>query len=289
MESFTVTILVEDYAGYDAALFAEHGFSALVAKTRADGTIFRILFDCGTSGEVLLHNMAQLGIAPRDIDVLALSHCHYDHTGGILDFLEARQGKPIAIVAHPSIQRLTWTLDPGWRMIGMPEGTYQKSVEVFNSSWIHSKLPISLGDGVTWLGEIPREIPVKLAEDLITISDASPCLDPLLDDTGLLLDLGSSIVIIAGCSHAGAVNIAKYSRKLCENKKITAYIGGLHQISAPVGSGTKLATDLAAEAVGCLCAGHCTGFTAEAEISMLGSIDFKKLHCGKVLNFTCVN
>jgi 7,8-dihydropterin-6-yl-methyl-4-(beta-D-ribofuranosyl)aminobenzene 5'-phosphate synthase len=287
--SFTVTILVEDYAGYDASLYAEHGFSALITKTRSDGTIFRILLDCGTSGEVLLHNMEQIGIKAGDIDVLALSHCHYDHTGGILKFLTARNGCPIAIIAHPSIRRQTWTDDPCWRLIGMPEGTYQKSTEVFDASWIHSKLPISLGDGVTWLGEIPRETPIKLAKDLLTIHDGSPAFDTLLDDTGLVLDLGTSLVVIAGCSHSGAVNIAKYCRQLFNNKKITAYIGGLHQINAPAGSGKKLGNALAAESVGCLYAGHCTGFTAEAEISMLDTIDFKKLHCGKVMHFPCEN
>lgn len=33
---------------------------------------------------VLLHNLAQLGLQPEDIDVVVLSHLHFDHAGGIL-------------------------------------------------------------------------------------------------------------------------------------------------------------------------------------------------------------
>lgn len=47
----------------------------------------KFLFDTGSSGPILLHNMASLGISPRDIDQILLSHFHWDHTGGLFDLL----------------------------------------------------------------------------------------------------------------------------------------------------------------------------------------------------------
>jgi len=46
-----------------------------------------ILFDTGTSGSILLHNMKELGISPGDIGIIVISHMHFDHAGGLQDIL----------------------------------------------------------------------------------------------------------------------------------------------------------------------------------------------------------
>ena len=56
---------------------AEHGLSFLV---EADGK--QILFDTGSSSYVW-KNAEKLGVSPRDIDIVVLSHNHYDHVGGL--------------------------------------------------------------------------------------------------------------------------------------------------------------------------------------------------------------
>ncbi|HEY5921657.1 MAG TPA: MBL fold metallo-hydrolase [Kofleriaceae bacterium] len=38
---------------------------------------------------VLLESLAEVGIAPTDIDVIVLSHLHFDHAGGVLDAWQA--------------------------------------------------------------------------------------------------------------------------------------------------------------------------------------------------------
>ncbi|MGD2271826.1 MAG: MBL fold metallo-hydrolase [Desulfobacterales bacterium] len=50
-----------------------------------------ILFDTGGDSAVLLNNMQQLGIDPKAIDVVVLSHIHGDHVGG---FHLAAMSKP---------------------------------------------------------------------------------------------------------------------------------------------------------------------------------------------------
>ncbi len=59
-----------------------------------------VLFDTGGDGRILLANMARLGIDPATVDLVALSHIHGDHTGGLEDFL-ARNSE-VTVCVPPS-------------------------------------------------------------------------------------------------------------------------------------------------------------------------------------------
>ncbi len=63
------------------------GFSCLVEDTK------KILFDTGADSEILLYNMKKLNINLEDIDIVVLSHNHWDHTGGLDGFLKANKNK----------------------------------------------------------------------------------------------------------------------------------------------------------------------------------------------------
>jgi 7,8-dihydropterin-6-yl-methyl-4-(beta-D-ribofuranosyl)aminobenzene 5'-phosphate synthase len=79
-----VTIIVTyDNNPYDERLKTAWGFSCLV---RFGGK--SILFDTGGDSPTLLYNMRQLGIDPKEVDVVVLSHIHGDHVGGLSGFLK---------------------------------------------------------------------------------------------------------------------------------------------------------------------------------------------------------
>jgi len=63
------------------------GFSCLIENKK------KILFDTGADFETLLYNMKQLKIEPKTIDIVVLSHNHWDHTGGLNDFLKANENR----------------------------------------------------------------------------------------------------------------------------------------------------------------------------------------------------
>ncbi len=75
--------VVYDNNPYRKGLETRWGFSCFI-----EGTERSILFDVGGEGPVLLKNMAMLKIDPSDVDVIVLSHIHYDHIGGLSSFLE---------------------------------------------------------------------------------------------------------------------------------------------------------------------------------------------------------
>ena len=48
------------------------------------------------SEHVLLRSLAAIGTAPSEVDVVVLSHLHFDHAGGVLSAFE--QGRPLSLV-----------------------------------------------------------------------------------------------------------------------------------------------------------------------------------------------
>lgn len=77
-----LTIVYDNYA-HNPELKTAWGFACLV-----EGLEKTILFDTGGDGPTLLSNMAKLKIDPKSIDIVVLSHSHYDHTGGLAAFLK---------------------------------------------------------------------------------------------------------------------------------------------------------------------------------------------------------
>ena len=74
---FKMTILYDNTV-FDSRLRADEGFAVLIEQ---NGHTF--MFDTGARGAILLYNMQKLGVNPRSIEAIVLSHEHNDHTGGL--------------------------------------------------------------------------------------------------------------------------------------------------------------------------------------------------------------
>jgi 7,8-dihydropterin-6-yl-methyl-4-(beta-D-ribofuranosyl)aminobenzene 5'-phosphate synthase len=85
LENISLTI-VYDNNPYKEGLSTAWGFSCLIK-----GAEKTILFDTGGSRTILLANMNKLGINPKEIDLVVLSHIHYDHVGGLEGLLQQNQ------------------------------------------------------------------------------------------------------------------------------------------------------------------------------------------------------
>ena len=62
-----------------------------------------VLFDTGSNGRVLLKNLAALDLPPESVDLLFLSHPHWDHIGGLDSFLEVNPRA--TVVVHEGFSR----------------------------------------------------------------------------------------------------------------------------------------------------------------------------------------
>jgi 7,8-dihydropterin-6-yl-methyl-4-(beta-D-ribofuranosyl)aminobenzene 5'-phosphate synthase len=96
VEGLRITILYDNYL-YDERLTSEWGFAALVEYS---GHI--VLFDTGGTG-TLMENMRLLGIDPRAIEAVVLSHEHMDHIGGLTHLLaQADQPTVYMLASFPA-------------------------------------------------------------------------------------------------------------------------------------------------------------------------------------------
>jgi len=75
--------IIYDNTVFRKDLQSDWGFSALIETDER-----KILFDTGGSGSILLSNMEKLGIVPKEINDVFISHSDFDHIGGLSAFLD---------------------------------------------------------------------------------------------------------------------------------------------------------------------------------------------------------
>jgi 7,8-dihydropterin-6-yl-methyl-4-(beta-D-ribofuranosyl)aminobenzene 5'-phosphate synthase len=75
--------VIFDNIRYSGQLQSAWGYACLI-----EGTPQVILFDAGSDGRIFLANLKKLGIEPRKVDAVFLSHLHSDHAGGLHAFLQ---------------------------------------------------------------------------------------------------------------------------------------------------------------------------------------------------------
>jgi 7,8-dihydropterin-6-yl-methyl-4-(beta-D-ribofuranosyl)aminobenzene 5'-phosphate synthase len=270
-----IYVVVEDYSGYESPFLGQHGVSFLIEK---DGK--RVLFDTGQSAEPLLYNMKLLGIDPASIDYVFLSHCHYDHTGGLLGVLKAI-GKRIPVIAHPTIFRRHFITHPYLREVGVP--FRREEIEELAHLYLTSD-PIEIVEGVYSTGEIRNREEFERTElEVYTLDNGRIVRDTLMDDMSIVAKTPEGIVVVSGCSHAGIVSIVKHAIRLTGEERVRAVIGGFHLIDASDERIRRTVEEFKRLGVEEVYTGHCTGLRAEAAFLEAYGERFHKLHSGMVI------
>ncbi|MCD6153281.1 MAG: MBL fold metallo-hydrolase [Syntrophobacterales bacterium] len=209
---------------------AEHGFSAIVKTTR-DGKTKTMLFDFGISEDGAAHNARVLDVDMREIEVMALSHGHYDHFGGLESLVKMIGKKEIKLVVHPYVFKY-----PRYIKISddlkadIPEFTRER-VEKAGVKLVETKRPYSLLDGnVLFLGEIERKTTFeKGMPNAYFMENGIEKWDPIEDDTSIVMNLrGKGLVVLSGCAHSGIVNSVNYAKSITEIDKVHVVMGGFH-------------------------------------------------------------
>jgi len=143
--------IVFDNNKYNSSLETGWGFSCFVK-----GLEKTILFDTGSDGRILLSNMEKLNIDPKEIDVIFISHDHWDHTGGLEKLLQINPNVQIFILDAFSKETKT-------------------KIENFQVSLINLKLSKEIFEGVYSTGELgtgikEQSLVIKSNNGLIVIT-----------------------------------------------------------------------------------------------------------------------
>jgi len=251
----TIHVLVENTA--TRGMLGEHGISYWVVTAN-----HRLLFDTG-QGRTLAANAREMGADLAAADCIALSHGHYDHTGGLSVALESAR-RP-RVYAHPAAlePKFAKSGDAPGRAIGL-RAADQAALAEHAGELILTNQPREIGDGIMLTGEIPRVTDFEDTGGPFFLDQAGTRADPLLDDQAVLLDLDEGVVVLLGCAHAGVVNTLRHVKHLMPGKSIHAVIGGMHLVTAGAARLDATMEAFREFDVRQLGPAHCTGIKAMA-------------------------
>jgi 7,8-dihydropterin-6-yl-methyl-4-(beta-D-ribofuranosyl)aminobenzene 5'-phosphate synthase len=277
----TLHCVVDNITGDAASFRTEHGV-AFVIETPAG----RVLFDTGESGAVLAHNAAQMGLALGQIDALALSHAHYDHTGGLATFFQ--HSRPdLPLFAHLDLVRERFAVKDGQeRSIGL-RITPAELAQHVTPHW--SAEPVEIFPHVWTSGEITgrNEFEGRSPHHFIRADDGGWLPDPYRDDMSLILEAPGGLVVVCGCCHAGLLNTLAQVRRSF-SQEIIAIIGGTHLGSVEAASLEHAIAVLRAinpQRPPELYLNHCTGQRALAVLAQAFGEQVYPCPAGTVLDF----
>jgi len=243
-----ITVLVENTAG-GRGLLGEHGLSFWIESGQ---------------GHVLVNNARRLGIRLDHIDAIALSHGHYDHTGGLGDVL--RSSRATTVYAHPAAFEAKYAQNPDGsvRDVGMP-GLDEEMVRDV-AELVLVERPTEVCKGMYLTGPVPRTTDFEDTGGAFFKDHACAEPDQLVDDQAAFIETQVGTVVILGCAHAGVINTLRHIQALTGNRPVHTVIGGMHLLHASSERMDKTVAELRRLDVNCLLPCHCTGMAAVARM-----------------------
>lgn len=281
IDEVEIKILVENTARLGIKnILGAHGL-AIHLKIKYEKDATNILFDTGPSHKVIKNNIEEMKVKLDEIDMIILSHGHYDHTGGLMGILKSLN-KKIPVIAHPDCFLPKFTLKKRFRYQGTP---FTISEIQQNSNLLRLKEPIKITRQVYTSGEIPRETEFEKISGAKTIKDHRIVDDKMLDDQSLIINFKDGLIIITGCAHAGIINIIKRSVKLTKERRIKAIIGGFHLADAKKERIKRTIEALKSYKVEKIMPCHCTGENTIVRMALEFGDKMKRVSAGETLIF----
>jgi 7,8-dihydropterin-6-yl-methyl-4-(beta-D-ribofuranosyl)aminobenzene 5'-phosphate synthase len=249
-------------------LRAEHGLAHLVEVTRGTTTT-RVAFDFGQTDACLNHNARELGLDPRAIDTIALSHGHRDHFGGLMGFLHAhRRFMRKDLVFHAGVDHFlprfheregdrvyTGRLDRG-------------EIERYDVRVETVREPTAIAEGVLLSGEMHAQEPFEpIPESLKVERDGEVVPDTFIGEQTLIASVrGRGLVVVTSCSHRGIVGICKHAVRITGVPRVHAVVGGFHLSGLSEEHVTRVVDAFRELGVEHVVPQHCTGLEAIATL-----------------------
>lgn len=246
----------------------EWGYAALV---EVDGR--RVLFDTGANPDVVLRNAETLHVDLAGVEDVVISHFHDDHTGGLLALrkaLMARNPKALSRL-HVGVGIMVPRTDDK----GAPANDFPALANAYAATGgtvIEHAGPAALAPGLWLTGPVVRTHDEhNYPSDLFVESGGARIVDPVAEDTALVIASARGTIVLTGCGHAGIMNIADAARAITGDAHLLAVIGGLHLYAK--GEPVLAATAARLAGLDFLLAGHCTGIEATVRLRDLLHLD----------------
>ena len=276
MDRLRITCLVDNGVMHGSRLWGEHGLSFLIEMGSA-----KVLWDTGQTKDVLWHNLHALGLEQLEPTAVGLSHAHYDHTGGLASLLE--RYPDLSVYAHQSLFRPRYSSRQGKPV---QIGLSNREQILRQRADLHlSAEPQRLAESIWTTGTItPRPYPQGASARHAMRVGGQMLPDDYADDMSLVIRLGSGIIVVCGCCHAGLRNTLGVVRERFE-APIMAILGGTHLVHADQEELKALSALLQKENGPALYLNHCTGEKALWYLQQVFGDRVTPCPAGKVVEF----
>lgn len=272
-----VTVLMENCTP-SSRFAARHGLSLLLEAGPPAAVVsaalevpagprapYRVLFDMGPDA-AFLDNARTLGVSVADVDCAVLSHGHYDHGGGLSAFLTASAGAarpaPVYVRAGAFAEHASGT-PAVHHAIGLdPALAESPRVQVLGEG------PAKIAPGLTLFTAQRRDHPAAASNRRLLERRAGAWVpDAFNHEQSLLVEENGRRILVAGCAHAGILNIMDEAERLA-GSPLDAVVAGFHLMSPSAGQAQAaeatraLGRELAARSATRYYTLHCTGLEA---------------------------
>ena len=275
-----ITVLVDNNTLIDRYFLGEPGASFLIQEEGKN-----ILFDVGYS-DIFIRNAQKLGINMYDVDYIAISHGHIDHTWGFVPLIslynealieKIKFTKPVLVAHEQAFERKFYDNETIGSIV-----TEKTLADHFEMKL--GKEPFWITERLVFLGEIERTNSFENKKPIgKRINRGIEEEDFVMDDTALAYKSEEGLVIITGCSHSGICNIIEYAKKICNDNRVVDVIGGFHLLNPDKEQLEQTKSYMKQAAVKELHACHCTDFYSR--LALAEAATMKEVGVGLVLEY----
>ncbi|MBQ2957060.1 MAG: MBL fold metallo-hydrolase [Clostridia bacterium] len=188
-------------------LYSEHGLSLYIETGDC-----RILFDAGQT-ELFSENAEKLNVDLKKVDLAILSHGHYDHSGGLMRFLQLNDHAPL----YMNERAFSDCWHGADHYIGIDQSLRDSGRIILTGDEYAVAPQLTLYT----MNALPRRFPLSGAGLTVRQPDGSFLQDEFLHEHYLLIEENGKRILISGCSHKGILNIMEWL-------KPDVLIGGFH-------------------------------------------------------------
>lgn len=277
----TITTLIENNPDDKNELYFEHGLSMLI---EAEG--MRILFDTGQSGN-FIKNAISMNKDLSNLDVVIISHGHYDHSGGFEKLVNENYVIPKLIVGEE------FFCDK-FKKEGEQE--YKHNGNSFDEEFlVDNHIPVmKIHEEMTYLSNhivvfhhfaSVNEFEIRNSRFYI-YENGTYVLDDFHDEIALGIITEKGLVVVVGCSHFGIINILNSIKERLK-MPIYAVVGGTHLMEADETRLHRTIEAMKNSKIQMVAVSHCTGDMGIQRIRNEFGEYFIYNNTGKVIKFKC--